>query len=215
MEKEKAKKSRFGKAAIALLILAVSPIMTLGQGYADPFKQGASETVLNSIEAARRAKEQQKAYEKMMRKKDPSWHAPKELGVPYFGVELGWSHFRGEHIGLKAALMGFNVFGGIGKEWIFSNHADKSLLWYAGCGYYFGDIYDGSGESSIDITVGQTPVCHDIGIMGSLSMGYFFGETKRFGVKGTLGVGAGNLDQDSPKFIWEVGAGIIIKLWAD
>lgn len=181
----------------------------------DAVKKGASETFLDTFDAVQRAKEQQKRQEEAMRKKYPNWSPPKELGVPYFGVELGWSHFRGEHIGLKAALMGFNVFGGVGKEWIFSNHSDKSLLWYAGCGYFFGDIYDGSGESSIDITVGQTPVCHDIGILGSFSLGYFFGETKRFGVKGTLGVGGGNLDKDEPKFIWEVGAGVIVKLWAD
>ncbi len=200
------------RGAVALLLFAL--LGTIGasaqSSVGDAVKKGATDTFFNSLEAAKRAKEQEKA----MRKKYPDWMT-KELGVPYVGLELGWSHFRGEHVGVKAALMGFNVFGGIGQEWIFSNHSDKSLLWYAGCGYYFGDTYDGSGESSIDITVGQTPVCHDIGIMGSFSMGYFFGDTKRFGVKGTLGVGGGNLDQDEMKFIWEVGVGIIVKLWAD
>ncbi|MCC8039413.1 MAG: hypothetical protein LIP02_14985 [Bacteroidales bacterium] len=201
---------------IAILIMMVIPVPGIAQSTVkDAGKQAASSTMLDTWDSVKRQREQQKAQEKLMKQKDPSWNPPKELGIPYLGVELGWSRFRGEHAGLKVGLMGFNLFGGVGKEWIFTNHADKSLLWYAGCGYLFGDIYDGSGESSIDITVGQSPLCHDIGIMGSFSLGYFFGRTKRFGVKGTLGVGGGNLDQDEIKFLWEVGVGVVVKLWAD
>lgn len=202
---------------LTLLLLSMLCCITANaqNSVGEVFKKGAADTYLNTLDNVKRNREQQKLMEKQMRDKDPDWRPPKELGVPYFGIEAGWSHFRGEHVGLKAALMGFNLFGGVGKEWILKNHSDKDLLWYAGCGYFFGDIYDGRGESSIDITVGQSPICHDIGIIGSFSMGYFFGDTKRFGVKGTLGLGAGNLDQDEPKFIWEFGTGIIIKLWAD
>lgn len=199
------------KNIISIFLSLFIPLLTFGQtSVGDTLKKGSADTMLDAIESARRAKEQ----EKFMRER-PDWKPVKVLGVPYIGAEVGWSHFRGEHIGLKAVLMGFNLYGGIGKEWIFHNHSDKSLLWYAGCGYFFGDQYEGRGEASIDITVGQNPVCHDIGIVGSYSLGYFFDESKRFGIKGTLGVGAGNLDQDEAKFIWEVGVGLIIKLWAD
>lgn len=203
-----------------LLLVSLSIMLTnnresSAQSSSDVIGRGVSGAFFNSFENARRSKERQKQQAKKEREKNPYWQPPKELGVPYLGVELGWSHFKGEHIGLKTAFGGFNVFGGIGKEWIFSNHSDKSLLWYAGCGYFFGDINDGSGEGSIDIAAGQTPLCHDIGILGSFSIGYFFGTTKRIGVKGTLGIGIGNLDYDEPKWLWEFGAGVIIKLWAD
>lgn len=205
-----------GKTVITLLLLMLTAHVSVSQNtLGGAVKKGAADAFLGTFQDIQQQREQQKLIDKQMREQGNPVYHPKELGVPYLGFEAGLSHFRGEHIGLKAALMGFNVFGGVGKEWVFKNHTDKDLFWYAGAGYFFGDTFDGTGEASIDITVGQSPICPDVSIIGSISMGYFFGRSKRFGVKGTLGLGAGNLDRDEPKFIWEYGAGIIIKIFAD
>lgn len=145
------------------------------------------------------------------------------VGVPYLGIFGGASHAYGEFARLKACIMGgisgFELFGGVGKEYIFNSDWKDRMTWHAGIGYYFTDgVISGYGEDtsnilSIDLVVGRTPLCSDIALMAQFEWDHWFGYSRRFGVFGALGVGLGELDNDSPKVLWDVSLGVAIKIF--
>lgn len=143
-------------------------------------------------------------------------------GVPYIGVFGGMSHAYGEFGRLRfcfPGMSGFDLFGGVGKEYLFNSDWKDRMTWHVGLGYYFtdavitGNYYDSLNILSIDLVVGRTPLCEDVAIMAQFEWDHFFGEAKRFGVFGAVGFGFGELDRDEPKILWDVSLGVAVKLY--
>lgn len=134
---------------------------------------------------------------------------------PYLALNIGASHFGGQYARVKTCLGragGFTLMGGVGKEWIFSRHNEKELLWHVGMGYYMTD--DAGSELGMNLLFGETPVCPNKGLLIEISYGYFFGYTQRFGIYASLGIGGGNMDAKKPKFILDANIGVAVKLWS-
>lgn len=144
------------------------------------------------------------------------------VAVPYLGIFGGASHAYGEFGRLKACLGGISgveLFGGVGKEYIFKSDWKDRMTWHAGIGYYFTDgVISGYGEDtsnimSLDFVAGKTPLCSDVAIMLQLEWDHWFGYSRRFGTFVALGVGLGELDAESPKVLWDVSVGVAMKIF--
>lgn len=149
-------------------------------------------------------------------------------GYPCLLLELGLSRMYGEYARLRGCLggdNGFQIYGGVGKDWVFNGDNKDKLSWHAGLGYYGVGGWDENQQFDFGITVSETPVVAGLAISFDLGYRYFFGRTKRFGLSGGSGIGVGNLKeccQERPsgeefpgKFVWNIEAGICIKLFAD
>lgn len=145
-------------------------------------------------------------------------------GVPYFGVEVGYSHFCSNFVRARAALGeagGFLLYGGLGKEGVFRKQTDGDVYWHVGMGTYMTD-----GENTIEtgITFGTNPMCNntpwDADINGGWGFvmdgryGYFFPDT-RFGLTAGAGIGVGFPESGQAKLLLEYQVGLVVKLFAD
>lgn len=146
-------------------------------------------------------------------------------GVPYLGVEVGYSHFCSNFVRTRAALGGaggFLLIGGIGKEGIFSkNGPGEDLYWHVGVGSY---MTDDEHTMEFGFTFGTNPMCNNTyweadinggwGFVMDARYGYFFPYT-RFGIIAGAGIGVGFPESGQAKLLGEYQIGLVVKLFAD
>ncbi len=145
-------------------------------------------------------------------------------GVPYFGVEVGYSHFCSNFVRARAALGGaggFLLYGGIGKEGIFKKGGPDQLYWHVGMGSY---MTDDENTMEFGFTFGTNPMCNNTswepdinggwGFVMDARYGYFFPYT-RFGITAGAGIGVGFPESGQAKLLGEYQIGLVIKLFAD
>jgi hypothetical protein len=145
-------------------------------------------------------------------------------GVPYFGVEVGYSHFCSNFVRARAALGesgGFLLYGGVGKEGIFKKDGPDDLYWHIGMGTY---MTDDVNTIEMGITFGTNPMCNNTswdsdinggwGFVMDARYGFFIPDT-RFGITAGAGVGVGFPESGQAKLIGEYQIGLVIKLFTD
>ena len=147
-------------------------------------------------------------------------------GYPYLSANLGASRMFGEFFRLKACLgglAGYELYGGVGKDWMFNGKNKDKLAWHAGIGYYM--AIDENKEFTMGITYSENPI-EEGGALGmDLAYTYYLPSTKNIlGFFGGAGFGIGNLkealkskegEEFKGTFIWDISIGISIKLFAN
>lgn len=147
---------------------------------------------------------------------------------PCLALELGLSRMYGEFARLRWCTggdFGFQLYGGVGKDWVFDGDNKDKLSWHAGLGYYAVGGDDDNQQFDFGVTVSETPVVAGLAMAFDFGYRYFVGRTKRFGFFGGAGFGVGNIKEcfnERPqgekfpgKFVWDVQVGICIKVFAD
>lgn len=146
-------------------------------------------------------------------------------GVPYFGIEVGYSHFCSNFVRARAALGGaggFLLYGGVGKEGVFTkNGGDDDLYWHVGVGSY---MTDDVNTIEMGFTFGTNPMCNNTlwdadinggwGFVMDIRYVFFFPDT-RFGITAGAGLGVGFPESGRAKLLGEYQIGLAIKLFAD
>ncbi|MBO5426820.1 MAG: hypothetical protein J5996_00140 [Prevotella sp.] len=148
-------------------------------------------------------------------------------GYPYLALALGISRMYGEFARLHCCLggdAGFQLYGGIGKDWIFDGDNKDKMSWHAGLGYYMALGYDANQQFDFGITYSETAVIAGGAITCDFGYRYFVGRTKRFGFFGGMGFGVGNVkdsfkeryenEKFPGKFVWDVQVGVCVKIFA-
>ncbi len=135
-------------------------------------------------------------------------------GHPFLAFGAGLSKSCGEFARIKfvtGGVAGIVLSASIGKDWIFKeDYADK-LSWNAGFGLRFGDP---NTDISINILLGRTPWHKDIALITNLELEHYFGDARRFGVFGNIGVAATNMGGDGKaKAYFDFSVGVAFKLW--
>lgn len=149
-------------------------------------------------------------------------------GYPYLGLDLGISRMYGEFARFHSCLggdAGFQLYGGIGKDWLFDGDNKDKVSWHVGLGYYMVLGYYENQQFDFGITYSQTAVISGGAITFDFGYRYFLGRTQRFGFFGGAGFGVGNVkecfeeryeDEKFPgKFVWDIQVGICAKIFAD
>lgn len=141
-------------------------------------------------------------------------------GYPNVSLMLGLSRYAGEFARIKwniGGMGGFSLFGSIGKDWIWDLSNKDKLAWNFGLGYYFAweSTYSTYANNAFDISIafGETPIVANYGLLVEFEYEHWFGNDGRFGVFGSTGLGLGDTKDKEGKFIWDIAAGIAIKLW--
>ncbi|MCM1079856.1 MAG: hypothetical protein NC344_09155 [Bacteroidales bacterium] len=148
-------------------------------------------------------------------------------GYPYLALDLGMSRMYGEFARLHICLggdVGFMLYGGVGKDWIFNGDNKDKMSWHAGVGYY-GVL--GSYEEqqfNFGVSYSETAVIEGGALNFDLGYRYFFGKSQRFGLFGGAGFGVGNVNECFEsrsenekfpgKFVWDIQLGICVKIFA-
>lgn len=157
-----------------------------------------------------------------------TYYSRSVAGYPCLALELGLSRMYGEFARLRWCTQGdcgFQIYGGVGKDWVFDGDNKDKLSWHAGLGYYAVGGDDDNQQFDFGVTVSETPVVAGLAMAFDFGYRYFVGRTKRFGFFGGAGFGVGNIKEcfnERPqgekfpgKFVWDVEAGICIKVFAD
>ncbi len=144
-----------------------------------------------------------------------------ESGGAYPGLHagIGISKAFGEFLRVRLAAGGFQIYTGIGKDWIFNGDNKKKFLWHAGLGGYMSLGYDDIrwGDISYGLTVAENAAWKNLSLTFDFNFTYWFDRRKRFGAFVGTGVGWGNLKSvtqkgEHTKCAWnvEVGAAFCI-----
>ena len=141
-------------------------------------------------------------------------------GYPNLAVQAGISRFSGEFLRMKLCLGGMGglvVYGTVGKDWIWNLPNKEKIAWNVGLGYYFAweSTYGECANNAINATLsfGETPTVRNYGLMVDIQYDHWFGERGIFGIFGSAGVGIGDTKDKNGRFIWDISAGIAVKLW--
>lgn len=141
-------------------------------------------------------------------------------GYPYGAFSVGLSRFYGEfaRFSLKVGgWSGFNIYGGVGKDWIFKLENSDKLAWHVGLGMYvsFGNGFwnDCNQAVTLNVAFGETPVVINKALAFEATYEYFFGKSQRIGVFGGLGFSLGNFDATEPVIEWDFQVGVSVKLF--
>lgn len=135
-------------------------------------------------------------------------------GIPFLGLYAGASLVKGEHAALRfnfPGATGFTCFGGVGKDYLFNRPYKDKMTWFAGAGYYFSE--SDSWLVNLDVMAVKSAQISDVGLLVQAEYEYFIPPYRRFGITANFGIGAGELDRDEPKVLWEFGVGIAFKLF--
>ncbi|MDE5987508.1 MAG: hypothetical protein K2H16_09585 [Prevotella sp.] len=148
-------------------------------------------------------------------------------GYPYLALDLGISRMYGEFARLHCCLggdAGFQLYGGIGKDWIFNGDNKDKMSWHAGLGYYMVLGYYEDQQFDFGITYSETAVIAGGAITCDLGYRYFLGRARRLGFFGGMGFGVGNVkdcfkeryenEKFPGKFVWDVQVGVCVKIFA-
>lgn len=136
-------------------------------------------------------------------------------GHPYISIGGGMSKSCGEFLRVKfvtGGVAGIALSGSVGKDWVFDEEYADKLSWNAGLGLRFGDE---NNDITINILVGRTPWHPEIALMANLEYEHFFGDAKRFGLFGNIGVATTDLSGDGTKAKghFDFMVGCAVKLW--
>lgn len=141
-------------------------------------------------------------------------------GYPNVCFRFGMSRFAGEFVQLKwstGGMGGLGLFTSVGKDWIYDLPNKNKLAWNVGFDIYFAwestsSVY-ANNAFSFGLAFGETPIIKNYGVMTNFEYQHWFGETGRYGLFGSVGLGLGDTKDKNGKAIWDVSAGIAIKLW--
>lgn len=139
---------------------------------------------------------------------------------PGFHVQTGLSKGYGEFMRLRIALSGFNLYGGIGKDWLFDGVNKDKFLWHVGMGGYYafgGDYDDPSMDCSFGLTFAENAAYDDYSLMIDLDYTYWLGRWRRVGIFAGGGIGWGHIkhlgEEDyHTRFAWNLEAGIAFRI---
>lgn len=134
-------------------------------------------------------------------------------GYPCVALGVGMSRFTGEFARVKWSIGGFTSFelqASIGKDLIFNLPNKNKLAWNAGFGLRVGEDHH---DVNVNILIGETPLCENHGVLMNAEYEYYFGDAKRFGVFGGLGLVLGNFKSEEPEVFFDFHLGVSVKLW--
>lgn len=138
---------------------------------------------------------------------------------PGLHANIGLSKGFGEFCRIRLAAGGFQVYGGVGKDWLFNGENKDKFLWHAGFGGYFGlgEDYDRWGDVSFGLTVAENAAWENLSLTFDVGFNYWFGEWRRIGVFTGAGVGWGDIKDlgkrgHHTKIAWNLELGIAIRL---
>lgn len=140
-------------------------------------------------------------------------------GYPYGAISVGMSRFYGEFARFSVkfgGMSGFNMFGGVGKNWVFGLENSDKLAWHVGIGAYisFGGWRDEHNQAvTLNVAIGETPVVVNKAMACEVTYEYFFGDSRRVGVFGGLGFSLGDFEATDPVIGWDFQIGVAVKLW--
>lgn len=134
----------------------------------------------------------------------------------------GVSYAYGENLKIRYEGSGCNVYGGIGKDWLFDSDYKDKILWNVGIGSYFafGGGYDPNMDVSAGFSIGQLAQWEKLSLMIDLDYTCWIGRRRQAGVFVGGGLGWGsffevfNTDDLDAKggFAWNLEAGIVIRI---
>ncbi len=147
-------------------------------------------------------------------------------GLPYFGVEVGYSRFCTYFVRPRLALGesgGFLLYGGVGKEDVFKKHGGSDeVYWHVGLGSY---VSDEVNTIETGITFGTNPMCNTSQYdTPDLYGGWGFVLDARysftipytiFSLYAGAGVGVGWTEGGDAKFLYDLQLGVSVKLFSD
>lgn len=142
-------------------------------------------------------------------------------GKAYPGLHLsaGLSKSYGEFVRLRFALYGFNLYGGVGKDWLFDGDNKDKLSWHAGMGGYY--AFGGNGDPNMDVsfglTVAENSAWENLSLLIDLDYTYWIGRWRRVGVFAGAGIGWADIkdlgkEGHHSKFGWNLELGLTFRL---
>lgn len=138
---------------------------------------------------------------------------------PGLHANVGLSKGFGEFCRIRLAAGGFQVYGGVGKDWLFNGENKDKFLWHAGLGTYFslGDDYNRWGDVSFGVTVAENAAWKNLSLTCDFGFNYWIGRWKRIGVFTGAGIGWGDIkdlgkDHHHTKTAWNLELGIACRL---
>lgn len=134
-------------------------------------------------------------------------------GYPCIALGVGMSRFAGEFARIKWSIGGFTSLvlqGSVGKDFIFNLPNKDKLAWNVGAGLRIGEDHH---DVNINLLFGETPLCENYGLLMNAEYEYYFGDAKRFGIFGGLGVVLGDTKKKDPDSFFDFHVGIAVKLW--
>lgn len=137
---------------------------------------------------------------------------------PGMHVAAGLSKSYGEFVRLRFALRGFNLYGGIGKDWLFDGVNKNKFLWHAGIGGYFafgGD--DPSMDTTFGLTVAENAAWENLSLLFDIDYTYWIGRWRRVGVFAGAGLGFADIkdlgkEGHHSKFGWNLELGLTLRI---
>ena len=147
-------------------------------------------------------------------------------GLPYLGVEVGYSRFCSYFVRPRLALGesgGFLLYGGVGKDDVFKKHGgSEDIYWHVGLGSYFSDEIN---TLETGVTFGTNHLCNTSqydtpDIYGG--WGFVMDTRYSFTIPYTIfslyagaGVGVGWTEGGDAKFLYDLHFGVSVKLYSD
>ncbi|MGM9827804.1 MAG: hypothetical protein ACI30O_06385 [Muribaculaceae bacterium] len=138
---------------------------------------------------------------------------------PGLHANLGISKGFGEFCRIRLAASGFQVYGGVGKDWFFNGDNKDKFLWHAGFGGYvsLGEDYARWGDVSFGLTVAENAAWENLSLTFDVGFNYWFGRWKRVGVFTGAGIGWGDIkdlgkEGHHTKTAWNLELGIAFRL---
>lgn len=144
-----------------------------------------------------------------------------EAGSSYLSLGAGLSRMYGEYVRLHANMggkVGFTLYGGVGKDWLFKSENWEKLLWHAGVGMYiyedWNDSHFNASQFDFGITYSENALISGGVLSADLGFVFFPGFAyNRIGFRAAGGCGLA-FDGGS-HFYWEYSIGIRVKLFTN
>ncbi len=143
-------------------------------------------------------------------------------GNAYPGLHLqaGMSKGFGEFARLRLAAGGFQLYGGVGKDWFFNGENKDKLLWHVGFGGYVGfggDYTDPNQDIAFGLTFAENAAWQNYSLTFDLGYTYWFGSWRRVGAFAGAGLGFGDIkdvgkDGHHCRFAWNLEVGLTLRL---
>lgn len=138
---------------------------------------------------------------------------------PGLHAGIGISKGFGEFVRLRLAAGGFQVYGGIGKDWFLNGVNCDKFLWHTGLGGYvsLGEDESRWGDVSFGLTVAENAAWEKLSLTFDLGFTYWFGRWRRIGAFAGTGIGWGeikniDIEGEHSKLAWNLEVGIVVRL---
>lgn len=138
---------------------------------------------------------------------------------PGLHAQLGMSKGFGEFARLRLAAGGFQIYGGVGKDWLCNGENKDKLLWHAGLGGYYSLGEDRSrwGDVAFGLTVAENAAWENLSLTFDLGFTYWFGRWRRIGAFTGAGIGWGDIKElgkkgHHTKTAWNLEIGLAFRL---